>query len=76
MNDFEELKRLLFGPEKQALDSITQRVQTREARADDVADVLPEALRQSHGQGRDLVGALREPVGACLQESFRAEPEK
>ena len=43
MNDLEELKTLLFGAEKQALDSITERVQKPETRAVDIADRFLDA---------------------------------
>ncbi len=76
MNDLEELKTLLFGAEKRALDSITERVQKPETRAADVADVLPEAIRLSHREGGELVETLREPVGECLRDSCRNEPER
>ncbi len=74
MDDLEQLKSLLFGAEKQALDTITERVQRPETRAVDVADVLPEALRLSHQQGDELVENLREPVGTCIRDSVRDEP--
>ena len=76
MNDLEELKTLLFGAEKQALDSITERVQKPETRAVDVADVLPEAIHLSQRQGAELAASLREPVGECLRESFHKEPKE
>ena len=76
MNDLEELKSLLFGAEKQALDSITERVQKPETRAADIADVLPEAVRMSHQQGPELVATLRDPVGECIKDSFRNEPKE
>ena len=75
MNDLEELKSLLFGAEKQALDSITERVQKPETRSADVADILPEAVRRSHQQGRELVASLREPVAECLTESIHEAPQ-
>jgi len=75
VNDLEELKSLLFGAEKQALDSITERVQKPETRSADVADILPEAIRRSHQQGRELVASLREPVGECLTESIHEAPQ-
>ena len=46
-NDLEQLKSLLFGSEREALDSITERVRGRESRMDDEADVQPEAIRLS-----------------------------
>ena len=75
MNDLDELKSLLFGAEKQTLDSIAARVEKRETRAVDVADILPEAINTSHRKNAELVDALKDPVGRCLQESFREQPE-
>ena len=57
MNDLEQLKELLFGAEKEALDSISERVGRREIRTDDVADILPEAIYQRHKQDGELVEA-------------------
>ncbi len=76
MTDLEELKNLLFGAEKQVLDSITERVQKRETRAVDVADILPEAIRHSHEKNAELVSALRDPVGQCFRHSLRNEPRE
>ncbi len=75
MNDLEQLKELLFGAEKQALDSISERVGRREVRTVDVADILPEAIHQSHKKDSELVDSLTQPVGECLQRAFRDEPE-
>ena len=72
MSDLDKLKDLLFGAEKQVLDSITERVESRELRSADVADILPEAIHASHAQGSELRESLREPVGQCLQREFRA----
>ncbi len=75
MNDLEQLKELLFGAEKQALDSISERVERREIRTADVADILPEAIHQSHQKNGELVESLTQPVGECLQQALRDEPE-
>lgn len=75
MSDLDELKNLLFGAEKQALDTIAARVESREVRAADVADILPEAIHQSHTKSGELVESLTEPVGECLQTAFRNDPE-
>ncbi|MGB5720563.1 MAG: hypothetical protein WBM34_07685, partial [Woeseiaceae bacterium] len=75
MNDLEQLKELLFGAEKQALDSIAERVERRDVRAADVADILPEAIHQSHNKDSELVESLTNPVGECLQRAFRDDPQ-
>jgi len=75
MNDLDQLKELLFGAEKEALDSIAERVGRREVRTVDVADILPEAIHQSHRNDNELVESLSAPVGECLQREFRDDPE-
>jgi OOP family OmpA-OmpF porin len=75
MNDLDQLKQLLFGAEKEALNSIAARVERREIRTVDVADILPEAIHQSHKKDSELVESLTEPVGECLQRAFRNDPQ-
>ncbi len=75
MSDLEKLKDLLFGAEKQVLDSISERVESRELRSADVADILPESVSTSHRKGGELVESLRAPVGQCLQQEFRSDPQ-
>ena len=75
MNDLDQLKELLFGAEKEALDSIAERVERPEVRTADVADVLPEAIHQSHRKNRELVDALSKPVGDCLRQEFSEDPQ-
>ena len=76
MNDLDKLKSLLFGDEKEALDSITRRVERPETRAVDVADILPEAIYQSHKNGDHLSVSLREPVSECLEQAIQEDPQK
>lgn len=75
MNDLDQLKELLFGAEKEALDSIAERVERPEVRAADVADILPEAIHRRHHKDKELVESLTEPVGECLQQAFRDDPQ-
>lgn len=75
MNDLDQLKELLFGAEKEALDSIAERVGRREVRTIDVADVLPEAIEESYNKDGQLVESLTKPVGDCLQRALHEEPE-
>lgn len=76
MNDLEKLKSLLFGEEKESLDSIRERVERPETRACDVADILPEAIYQSHKNGDHLKASLTEPVRECLEQAVHEEPQK
>ena len=75
MDDLDKLKELLFGAEKQALESITRRVEHREVRTADVADILPEAIHRSHKKSAELVESLRPPVGECMQQEFHHDPQ-
>lgn len=76
MNEFDELKSLLFGEEKESLDSIKERVEHPEARAHDVADILPEAIYQSHKNGDHLSVSLRAPVSECIEQAIQEDPQK
>ena len=75
MNDLDQLKQLLFGAETEALNSIAERVERRDVRTADIADVLPEAIHQSHKKNGELVDSLSAPVGECLQQEFRNDPQ-
>ena len=75
MNDLDQLKQLLFGAEKQTLDQITDRVERREDRTADVAEVLSEAIDRSYREDSELVESLTQPVGECLQRAFRDDPQ-
>lgn len=76
MNDLDKLKSLLFGEEKESLNSIRERVEHPETRACDVADILPEAIYQSHKNGDHLRVSLTEPVRECIEQAVHEEPQK
>ena len=76
MSDLEELKSLLFGAEKQTLESLNERVREPKTRATDIADVLPKAIQLSYNNDPALITELRDPVTSCLKESFKHEPEE
>lgn len=75
MNDLDELKTLLFGAEKETLDAIAERVEKRDVRAADVADILPEAIHTSYKKDDELIDSLKQPVGEVLKSSFQERPE-
>ncbi|MEM9056042.1 MAG: hypothetical protein AAGD86_01120 [Pseudomonadota bacterium] len=75
MNQIEQIKDLLFGHEKKALDAITRRLDTPESRAADVADVLPQSLRRSHARDGALTEAMQAPVTASIRLAVRQHPK-
>lgn len=76
MNDLDQLKELLFGNEKKALDALVRRLEVPESRINDVADVLPEAVTRSYNQDERLGRALSQPVEYSISEAIRREPKK
>jgi len=70
-----ELRRILLEEEQRSLDELRSRVADAEARAADVAEVLPAAVRASN-TGDDLIESLREPVGRVIHDSVRNDPDR
>ncbi len=75
MNQIEQIKDILFSNEKRALDALTRRLEKRESRVADIADVLPEALGRSNVESDKLVQSLRAPVERCLKDSIARDPQ-
>ncbi len=75
-NQLEELRNLLVGPEQEVLEDLSRRVHEPEVRATDIADVLPDSLSRSHESGDALTRSLKDPVEACLQQSFKEKPQE
>lgn len=75
MNQIEQIKDILFSNEKRALDALTRRLEKRESRVADIADVLPESLGRSSAEGDKLVQSLRAPVEKCLKDSIARDPQ-
>ncbi|MEM7763859.1 MAG: hypothetical protein AAF290_07230 [Pseudomonadota bacterium] len=76
MNNLEEIRGLLFGDEQEKLAKLDRRVSIPELRADDVASVLPTALKDSHEAGPQLVRRLKPPVEQCIRTSLRESPQE
>lgn len=74
MSRLHELRRILFEEERQSLDELRSRIADAEARAADVAEILPAAVRASDA-GDDLVESLRAPVGRVIRDSVRNDPD-
>jgi len=75
LNQIDQIKEILFSNEKRALDALTRRLEGRESRVADIADVLPEALGRSHANDDRLNNALRIPVEECLKDSIQKDPQ-
>jgi len=75
LNQLDKLKELLFGVEKQELESVAERIGELEKQTS-LADTLPETIEDSYGRGPRLVQALRKPVEECLSTSVRENPEE
>lgn len=74
MNQIDQIKEILFSNEKRALDALTRRLEKRESRVADIADVLPESLGRSNAEGERLGKALRAPVEKCIKDSIKQDP--
>lgn len=75
MNQLDKLKQLLFGVEKQELESVAERIEELEKRPS-LADTLPDSIQHSYTLGPRLVEAMQKPVEECLSVSVRENPEE
>lgn len=69
-----ELKRLLLSAETEQLARLSRRLDDLGVRAEEIADVLPRAVRLHHANPSDLVEALEAPVTECVQRSVSRDP--
>jgi len=77
MDAFNELRDLLLSEEQRRLAQLSGRLDNPEQRSQDVASVLPSALRQLNAQAETaapLAAALQQPVDACLQQTLQDNP--
>src|SRR6476659_6779930 len=74
-DDLAELRRLLVRPEQEELRGIQERLDDKEVRAHEIADVLPEAVTLSADRTEDLTRALRPAVEGSVRESVEKRPQ-
>jgi OOP family OmpA-OmpF porin len=74
--DYDELRRLILGPEKEDIAKIQDRLENVEKRTCDVSEVVAEAISMRRDQGDDqaLAAALAPTIQATLRESVRRDP--
>ena len=75
VKEYEELRRLLLGRERQELDELRDQITDKERRSRDVAAILPAAVKMSRERGDELAGALRPAVEHSVRESIEKRPE-
>ena len=75
VEEFEELRRLLLSREREQLRELRDRITDKERRSQDIASVLPEAVKMSRGRGEELTHALRPAVESSIKESIDQRPQ-
>ena len=73
--EFDELRRLLLSREREQLRELKDRLSDKERRSQDIASVLPEAVKMSRERGEQLTNALRPAVEGSIVDSIGRRPE-
>jgi outer membrane protein OmpA-like peptidoglycan-associated protein len=73
--EFEELRRLLLSREREQLRDLEDRLSDKERRSQDIASVLPEAVKMSRERGEQLTNALRPAVEGSIVDSIGRRPQ-
>ncbi len=73
--EFEELRRLLLGREREQLRNLRDQITDKERRSSDVAAVLPEAVKLSRNRGDELSRALRPALEDSIKQWIEKQPE-
>jgi len=75
IEEFEELRQLLLSREREQLRELRDRIVDKERRSQDIASVLPEAVKLSRERGEELAHALRPAVEGSIKESIDQRPQ-
>jgi OOP family OmpA-OmpF porin len=74
--EFAELRELLLGEERRKLAELQQRVEAQSRNAEEVAELLPEAVALRSGRDRQLARALAPTMESAISESVRRNPRE
>ena len=69
------LKALLLDKEQQQLQQLNARLDDHQLRSEELAEVLPDSLRQAERNNGELADALERPVTQCIERSIERDPE-
>jgi hypothetical protein len=75
VEEFEELRRLLLGREREQLRNLRDQITDKERRSSDVAAVLPEAVKLSSNRGDELSRALQPALEDSIKQWIEKQPE-
>jgi len=75
VDDFEELRHLLLGPEQDQLRALRDHLEDKEKRAREVSGVLPQAAKLSAERGAELSRALQPVVADSVRDSIKTRPQ-
>jgi len=72
--NIDELRALIVGPEQRSLAALQARLDDKEGRAEDLAEVLPRVLLQ-HAQDPHFTTALTPPIEKAITTSVQRNPK-
>ena len=75
IEEFEELRQLLLSQDREQLRELRDRIVNKERRSQDIAGVLPEALKLSQERGEELAHALQPVVEGSIKKSIDQRPQ-
>ena len=73
---FDELRKLLLGPEQDRIEELADEIHSRELTSDELAEKLPEAIALSGSRDDQLGRALAPTIDTALRESIRRDPQE
>lgn len=73
-DDLSSLRALIVGPEQRRLAALQSRLDDKEGRAEDLAEVLPRVLLQ-HAQDAHFTAALTPPIEKAITTSVQRNPK-
>jgi len=74
--EFAELRELLLGEERRKLAALQQQVEAQGKNAEEIAELLPEAVALRSGRDRQLARALAPTMESAISESVRRNPRE
>ena len=74
--ELEELRRLLFGPEREKLEQISDRLDNADHFSSEIGEILPQAMQKSAQHGAELSDAMVPTVEEIVRLSVKRDINK